>query len=102
MIICIRYFFEKTDNDYQKYNTQWDENLRRIIFLETDMPETKQITLLQQDIQNNQDKDILAIRFPNKDIVNKNEIIKRIINGEGIAYNNGFWFPNEIWIYNPL
>jgi len=101
MIICVRYFFEKTNENYEQYNIQWNDNLSRIIFLGIDLSKTKQMSALIQDIQNNQNKDILAIRFPNKDIIN-NDILKQLLTGEGIIYNNGVWYPNEIWIYNPV
>ena len=101
MIICIRYFFEKANEDYQQYITQWDENNNRMIFLGLELSKNKQLSALIQDIQNNHNKDILAIRFPDKDIMNNN-IIKQLITGDGITYNNGIWRPNEIWIYSPL
>jgi len=99
MIICVRYFFEKTDEEYQQYNTQWNENVYRMIFLHFYLSKNKQMKTLIQDIQNNIHKDILSIRFPTKNIHN-NCIIKKLLNGEGIAYNNGVWYPNEIWIYS--
>ena len=102
MILCIRYFFEKTNEDYEQYISHWNENLDRIIFLVTELCKTKQMNNLIQDIQNDQNKDILAIRFPNKDIINNNDIIKQILTGEGITHNNGVWYPTEIWIYNPF
>ena len=102
MILCIRYFFEKTNKDYEEYITHWNENRSRMIFLGMDLSKTKQMSYLIQDIQNNQNKDILSIRFPNKDIIHNNDIVKQILTGEGITHNNGVWYPNEIWIYNPF
>ena len=101
MITTIRYFKEKTDEDYQKYNIQWDANRDRIIFLHKELSTKKQMDTLLIDIQTAPTKDIFAIRFlnPNKNIFN-NEIIKKILSGEGITYNNGSWLPSEIWIYN--
>lgn len=102
MITTIRYFKEKTDEDYQQYNIQWDENRHRIIFLHKELSTTKkQLDSLIHDIQTNPTKDIFAIRFltPNKNIFN-NEIVKKLLSGEGITYNNGVWLPSEIWIYN--
>lgn len=102
MILCIRYFFDKNNEDYQTYIKQWDENYSRMIFLDIELSKNKQMSLLIQDIQNSQNKDILAIRFPNKDIVNNNDIVKHLLTGNGIKYNNDIWYPKEIWIYNPL
>lgn len=100
MLLCIRYFFEKSNDDYEKYKTIWDENNNRMIFLETDWSNSKQLSELLQNISDS--KDILAIRFPNKKDVCKNEILSRLQNGEGIMYKDTIWFPNEIWIYNSI
>ena len=99
MILCIRYFFEKTNMDYVDYNTLWNENDNRMIYLETEWSKVKQMSKLIQDIQNNHTKDILSIRFPNKTMNYKNDILKQLQNGDGIIYNSGIWYPSEIWIY---
>jgi len=102
MITIIRFFKEKTNEDYQQYTIQWNENRDRIIFLQNQLStHKKQLDSLLYDLQSNPTKDILAIRFinPNKNIFN-NEIIKKILSGEGITYNNGVWLPSEFWIYN--
>ena len=101
MILLFRYFFEKTDEDYKQYIVQWEENEDRMIYLHTNLSKTKQISSLIKEIQTNKNKDILAIRFPDKEIMN-NDIIKRICEGNGIIINDGVWYPKEIWIYNPL
>ena len=99
MILCVRYFFEKTDENYEKYITEWEENNNRMIFLNIELSNINQMDYLIEDIKNNKDKDILAIRFPNKEI-NNNNILKKLLNGEGITYNNNcIWYPSEIWIY---
>ncbi len=99
MILSVRYFFEKNNEDYEKYITEWDENKNRMIFLSIELSNIKQMDILINDIKNNQDKDILSIRFPNKEIYNNN-ILKKLLNGEGITYNdNCIWYPSEIWIY---
>jgi hypothetical protein len=101
MITTIRYFKEKTDEEYQQYKIQWDDNRDRIIFLHKELSTKEQLDFLLHDIQTNPTKDIFAIRFlnPNKNIFN-NEIVKKILSGEGITYNNGIWLPSEFWIYN--
>ena len=54
--------------------------------------------MLIEDIKNNKNKDILAIRFMDKHI--NNNILQQLLNGDGIKYNNDcIWHPNEIWIY---
>jgi hypothetical protein len=102
MFMLIRYFFEKSDEDYQQYIAQWNEHDRRMIFLGIGLSESKQMSALIQDIQNNENKDILAIRFPDKKTVVNNDILKRLQLGEGITHMDGVWYPAEIWIYNPL
>jgi hypothetical protein len=102
MITIIRFFKEKTDEDYQQYAIEWDNNKNRIIFLQNQLStHKKQLDSLLYDLQSNPTKDIFAIRFlnPNKNIFN-NEIVKKILSGEGITYNNGVWLPSEFWIYN--
>uniref|UniRef100_A0A6C0AZD5 Uncharacterized protein n=1 Tax=viral metagenome TaxID=1070528 RepID=A0A6C0AZD5_9ZZZZ len=102
MIMLVRYFFEKSDEGYQQYIAQWNEYDSRMIFLGIGLSETKQMTTLLEDIQNNPNKDILAIRFPDKEAVVNNDILKKLQLGEGITHADGVWYPNEIWIYNPL
>jgi hypothetical protein len=98
MILSVRYFFEKTDEDYEKYNIEWNENLERMIFLYTELNNIDQKKMLIEDIKNNKNKDILAIRFMDKHI--NNNILQQLLNGDGIKYNNDcIWRPNEIWIY---
>ena len=102
MIIPIRYFKEKTDEDYKQYAIEWDNNKHRMIFLQNQLStHKKQLDSLLYDLQSNPTNDILAIRFlnPNKNIF-KNDIVEKILSGNGIPYNNGVWFPAEIWIYN--
>jgi hypothetical protein len=37
-VATIKYFYEKTTEDYETYQKLWDENRDRILFLQTDMP----------------------------------------------------------------
>jgi hypothetical protein len=105
MIIPIRYFKEKTDEDYKQYAIEWDNNKHRMIFLPQasgrGLTKKQQMDFILHDIQSTPTKDILAIRFlnPNKNIF-KNDIVEKIVSGNGIPYNNGVWLPTEIWIYN--
>ena len=102
MILCIRYFFEKTNKDYEEYITHWNENRSRMIFLGVGLSHEKQMSALIQDIQNNPNKDILAIRSSDKDMVNNNDIVNILQRGKGITHSDGVWYPTEIWICYPL
>ena len=47
-------------------------------------------------------KDILAVRFPTKNEIQCNKIINNILLGNGIAYEtNKMWYPKEVWVYSP-
>ncbi len=101
MILNLRYFYEKTDTDYDEYNKIWGENIERMIFLHTDLSLSKQISNIINVITDN--KDILAIRFPTNKIIHQNKIINDIISGKGFIYlDNKIWYPKEVWIYNPI
>jgi hypothetical protein len=105
MITIIRFFKEKTNEDYKQYAIEWDNNKYRMAWLTEasgrGLTKKQQLDFILHDIQTTPTKDIFAIRFlnPNKNIFN-NEIVKKILSGEGITYNNGVWIPSEIWIYN--
>lgn len=99
MMICIRYFFEEPN---EKYIAQWNEHDSRMIFLGIGLSNTKQMVTLAQDIQNNPNKDILAIRSSDKDMVNNNDIVNILQRGKGITHSDGVWYPTEIWICYPL
>ena len=101
MIVNFKFFYEKTDTNYDEYNKLWDENKSRMIFLQTNFPLSKQITAIINDITNK--KDILAIRFPTDTVIKNNKIIHDIMIGRGFVYDtNKVWHPKEVWIYNPL
>ena len=100
-MIEVKYFHEKTDQDYDKYNKLWDENIERIIFLQTNFSNKKQISNIISDLNDN--KDILAVRFPLIKEIQQNKIINDILLGNGFIYeNNKVWYPKEIWIYSPM
>jgi hypothetical protein len=101
MIVNLKYFYEKTDANYEEYNKLWEENIERIVFLHKNLPLSKQTSSIINDITDN--KDILAIRFPNNSILKKNKIINNIMLGKGFIYDdNKIWYPKEVWIYNPF
>ncbi len=100
MIVILKYFYEKTDTNYDEYNKLWDENIERMVFLHHNLPLSKQMSSIIKDITAN--KDILAIRFPSHRTIKQNKIIDNIISGNGIIYDdNKLWFPKEVWIYSP-
>ena len=101
MIVNFKYFHEKTDADYIEYNKLWDENKERFIFLHENLSLSQQMSSIKDDMDNN--KDILAVRFPSYSLIKKNKIINSIISGEGVLYdNNKIWYPKEVWIYSPM
>ena len=91
-MIEVKYFHEKTDQDYDKYNKLWDENIERIIFLQTNFSNKKQISNIISDLNDN--KAILAFRFPLIKKIQQNKIINDILLGKGFIYeNNKVWYP---------
>jgi hypothetical protein len=101
MIVNFKYFYEKTDTNYEEYNKLWDKNKERIIFLHTNYPLSKQVSSIINDITIN--KDILAVRFPPDNFIKNNTVINSIMLGKGFVYDtNKIWYPKEVWIYNPI
>lgn len=99
--VKIKYFHEKTDKDFELYNKLYDENIERIIFLQTNLSHAQQINSIQNYLNDN--RDILTIRFPLMEHIQKNKIIKNVILGNGVACkNNKVWYPKELWIYSPM
>lgn len=99
MIVEIKYFHEKTDQDYVEYNKLWDENKERFIFLHTNLPANQQMNIIMNHLDAN--KDILAVRFPQNNKIKRNKIINDIMLGHGVRYENDkIWYPKEIWIYS--
>jgi hypothetical protein len=101
MIVNFKFFHEKTDADYIEYNKLWAENKKRFIFLQPHLPLSQQMSIIKDDMDNN--KDILAIRFPSNNDIQYNKIINNMLFGKGIMYeNNKIWYPTEVWIYSPI
>jgi len=100
MIVILKYFYEKTDTQYDEYYKLWHENIERMVFLNPILPLSKQMSCIINDITDN--KDILAIRFPSYRTIKQNKIINNIMSGNGIIYaDNKIWLPKEVWIYSP-
>mgnify|MGYP007072446129 CR=1 FL=1 len=56
---------------------------------------------IESKLDNN--KDILAVRFPSRRFIKQNKIINDILLGKGYTYKgNKVWYPKELWIYNPM
>lgn len=101
MIVIVKYFYENTDENYHEYNQIWDENRERMIFLYDNLSLIKQMNSIIHDINENENKDILAIRFPTYRTIKENKIINDIISGKGFIYADKTWYPKEVWIYSP-
>jgi hypothetical protein len=101
MIVNFKFFYEKTDTNYDEYNKLWGKNIDRMIFLPHDLPLSKQTSSIINDITDN--KDILAIRFCSYRTITHNIILNNIMLGRGFIYNdNKIWNPKEVWVYNPI
>jgi hypothetical protein len=100
MIVNFKFFHEKTDADFEEYNKMWDENKERFIFLQSHLSLSQQMSIINNDMDNT--KDILAVRFPSKNEIQRNKIINNILLGNGfVCKNNKIWYPKEVWVYSP-
>lgn len=101
MLIEVKYFHEKSDQDFESYTKLWDENQERFVYLHTNLSNKQQINSIINNLNDN--KDILAIRFPTINEVKRNKIINDILLRKGFRYENDkVWYPKEMWIYNPI
>ena len=101
MIVNFKYFYEKTDTNYNEYKKLCNENREIMIFLQHDLPLSKQTTSIINDINDN--KDILAIHLCSYRTITHNIIVNNIMLGRGFIYaDNKIWYPKEVWIYNPI
>lgn len=101
MIVNFKFFYEKTDANCDEYKKLWGGNVDRMIFLQDDLPLSKQTSSIIKDITDN--KDILAVRFCSYRTITHNIIINNIMLGRGFNYaDNKIWYPKEVWIYNPI
>jgi hypothetical protein len=100
MIVNFKFFHEKTDADFEEYNKMWDDNKERCIFLHINLSLFQQMIHINNSMDDT--KDILAVRFPTKNVIQSNKIINDILLGNGIVYeNNKIWYPKEVWVYSP-
>lgn len=101
MIPEVKYFHEKTDEDFETYDKLWEENRDRMIFLQKDLSNKQRISDIVQNLNDN--KDILAVRFPTIQWMKRNKIMNDILLGKGFEYENDkVWYPKELWIYSPI
>jgi len=102
MIVTVKYFYEKNDADYKDYIKLWDENVERMIFLQTELSLSQQVSAIKNDFEKNNNKDILAMRFQSYSDIQKNNIVHNVIFGYGVYFGNDTrWYPKEVWIYSP-
>ena len=100
MIVEIKYFYEKSNQDYEKYNELWNKNANRIIFLDTSLSYHQQLDHISNHIDDI--KDILAIRYPLIEEIHNNKIMNDILSANELSFSsNKVWYPKEIWIYCP-
>jgi hypothetical protein len=99
MIVNLKYFYKNSDSGFEEYDKLWDANRDRMVFVQQNLSSKQQRETIVYDLD--ESKDILAIRFPNKNIF-KNKILKNIILGKGFIYDDKIWYPKEVWIYSPL
>ena len=98
MLVLVKYFYEKTDNDYLEYNNLYDLNFKRIVFFSHNLEVKYHKTNIESQID--EDKDILSVRFISDINLKNNKIITNILLGNGFVYdNNKIWYPKEVWIY---
>jgi hypothetical protein len=101
MIVNFKYFYEKTDTNYDEYKKLWGENRERMIILQHDLSLSTQTTSIIKEITDN--KDILAIHSGSYRTITHNVIVNNIMLGRGFIYaNNKVWYPKEVWVYNPI
>jgi len=101
MIVNFKFFFDKTDTNYDEYKKLFSENIDRIIFLHHELPLSKQTSSIIKEITDV--KDILTIHFCSYRTITHNIIINNIMLGRGFIYDdNKIWYPKEVWIYNPI
>ena len=99
MIVPVKFFYEKSDTNREEYDKIWQENRERFVFLHTNLSLTQQTNIIKNHITEN--TDILAVRFPSFHVL-RNKLIKNILQGRGLSYDDKIWYPKEIWIYNPI
>jgi len=103
MIVTIKIFYEKSTADMHEYNTLWEENRDRFIYLQSNLSVKYQQDIIKHNIKENNNKDILAVRFPSNIVMKKNKIINDAMVCKGFIYDtNKIWYPKEVWIYNPV
>jgi UDP-N-acetylmuramate-alanine ligase len=86
-MLIIRQFVEGSDQDeYYAMDREWQANEHRMIFYQTRLSVPKRMEVLCQDIAKNRNIDILAIRFPTKQFLSRDKLLKEFIEGRGIKY----------------
>ncbi len=99
MIVPIKFFYENSNSTREENDKIWQENRDRLVFLHTNLSLSQQRNSIKNQLSEN--KDILAARFPSFHIL-RNKLIKDILQGKGVSYDDNIWYPKEIWIYTPI
>jgi hypothetical protein len=107
--IIVKYFYEKSDNDFEDHKLLCKTHSDRIIICPDFEEKSKynkicSLNRIINQIKENPKKDILYIPFPTKKSLTKNVVLDSILyNKNGIKYDDiNSWFPKEIWIYNAI
>ena len=108
-MVIVKYFYERTDSDYEVYDKEWDDNKHRFNFLDLARIGDDNINFDHPNgfgfmyVGNDDDissRDILAIRFPHKQHKKLcDQLVNRIVDGKGIVIGCVTWHPKEVWIY---
>lgn len=100
-MVEIKYFYERSQEQYLANKMLWSENIHRIFDFSwyQDFNNKTEISIIQDLRSREIEPDILAVRFPHKNIL-RNVIISRMLIGKGLNYGYGKeWMPKEIWIW---
>lgn len=96
----VKYFYETSNQDFKDYNKLWNDNKERFIHFIHGLTYKQQLDNIFNNLNDN--KDILAIRFPIIKNLNRNKLYNELLLENKVKYNNKFWKPKEIWIYSPF
>lgn len=112
-MVIVKFFYERSDEEYRVNNLLWDENRSRMIPYKSykklaagnKKRELRYLSHFKELIAYNIEESpikptIMAIRFQHSNIFTDDEIVSSILRGNGIPYGCGdVWLPEEIWIY---
>lgn len=91
----VRYFLERSFEEMNQNNDEWNAVKDRMIFLQPGLPPKHFLQMIKKNLN----KDIVGIKFPSKKWMSINKNFKALLAGECLVEG---WSPKEIWIYTPL